>query len=34
MIYIRDDIPSKCLEKHKFPGYIEGIFVEIKFSES
>ena len=31
MIYIRDDIPSKCLEKHKFPGDIEGIFVELNF---
>ena len=29
MIYIRDDIPSKLLDKHVFPYDIEGLFVEL-----
>ena len=29
LIYVRDDIPCKQLNKHTFPGDIEGIFVEI-----
>ena len=28
MIYIRENIPSKLLEKHNFSGDIEGLFVE------
>ena len=44
MIYIREDIPSKILEKHAFPdvpfdnndnlGPIEGIFIELNFRKS
>ena len=44
MIYVRQDIPSKALEKHEFPdvsfdhadnlGPIEGIFLEINFKKS
>ena len=29
IIYVREDIPSKQLKKHCFPGDIEGIFVEL-----
>ena len=29
LIYVRDDIPSKQLERHNFPNDIEGIFIEI-----
>ena len=31
MIYIRDNIPSKLLEKHKFHDDMEGLFVELNF---
>ena len=31
MIYIRENIPSKLLEKHKFHDDIEGLFVELNF---
>ena len=31
IIYIREDIPSKVLQKHNFTKNIEGIFVEINF---
>ena len=44
MIYVREDIPSKILEKHQFPGVafdhndslgpIEGIFLEINLKKS
>ena len=44
MIYVREDIPSKILEKHRFPdvifdhtdnlGPIEGIFIEINLKKS
>ena len=44
MIYVREDIPSKVLEKHEFPdaifyhddnlGPIEGIFLEINLKKS
>ena len=30
-IYIREDIPSKRLDKHVFPCYVEGPFVEHNF---
>ena len=33
MIYIRDNIPGKLLEKHNFSDDIEGL-CRIKFSES
>ena len=29
MIFIREDIPSKILNKHNFPDDIEGLFIEI-----
>ena len=29
LIYVREDIPCKQLTKHKLPGDIEGIFIEI-----
>ena len=31
MIYIRENFPSKLLEKHNFSGDIEGLFVELNF---
>ena len=31
MIYVREDIPSKKLEKHNFSHDVEGIFVELNF---
>ena len=31
MIYIRDNIPSKLSEKHKFHDDMEGLFVELNF---
>ena len=34
LIYVRSDIPCKELDKHEFPGNIEGIFVELNFRKS
>ena len=34
MIFIRDDIPSRVLEKHVFPDDIEGLFSELKFRKT
>ena len=34
MIYVREDIPSKKLNKHTFPEDIEGIFLELNFKKS
>ena len=31
IIYVREDIPSKTLEKHKLSQDIEGIFTELNF---
>ena len=31
MIYIREDIPSKQIDKHVFPDDMEGLFVELNF---
>ena len=31
IIYVREDIPSKILEKHKLPQDVEGVFVELNF---
>ena len=31
MIYVREHIPSKILEKHELPHDIEGIFIELNF---
>ena len=34
MIYVRDDIPSKLLNKHTFTEAIEGLFVEINLRKT
>ena len=31
IIYVKEDIPSKILEKHKLPHDIEGILIELNF---
>ena len=31
MVYIREDIPSKLLDKHVFPYDMEGLFIELNF---
>ena len=31
IVYVREDIPSKILEKHKLPQDVEGMFVELNF---
>ena len=31
IIYVREDITSKMLTKHKFPDGIEALFIEINF---
>ena len=31
IIYVREDIPTKTLEKHKLSQDVEGILVELKF---
>ena len=31
IIYVREDIPSKILEKHKLPQVVEGMFLELNF---
>ena len=31
IIYVREDIPSKILEKHKLPQDVEGMIVELNF---
>ena len=31
IIYVREDIPSKILEKHKLPQDVESMFVELNF---
>ena len=33
IICVREDIPSKTLEKHKLPQDIEGIFTELNFQK-
>ena len=33
MIYAREDIPSKILEKFKLPPDIEGMIIELSFSK-
>ena len=32
--YVREDIPSKCLSKHNFTEYVEGLFVEINLRKT
>ena len=34
LIYIREDIPSKKLNRHNFPSDIEGMFLEINLRKS
>ena len=34
IIYVRGDIPSKLLERHKLPHDIEGVFIELNFKKS
>ena len=34
MIFVREDIPSKVLNKHKFDGNLEGLFVEINLRKT
>ena len=34
LIYIRENIPSKLLTKHKLPYDFEGIFIELNFRKS
>ena len=31
LIFIREDIPSKLLNKHSFPEGIEGLSIEVNF---
>ena len=31
IVYIRQHIPSKMIEKHVFPHYMEDLFVELSF---
>ena len=31
VVYVREDITSKMLTKHKFPDGIEALFIEINF---
>ena len=34
IIYVREDIPSKILERHKLPQDVEGMFVKLKCRKS
>ena len=34
MVYVREDIPSKLLNKHNFIEYVEGMFVEINLRKT
>ena len=34
IIYLREDIPIKILEKQKLPQDVEGIFVELNFRKN
>ena len=34
LIYVREDIPCRLLDKHIFPDDIEGIFIELNFRKS
>ena len=34
IIYVREDIPSKILEKNKLPQDVEGMFVELNFRKA
>ena len=34
LIYVREDVPSKLLNKHNFTKYVEGLFVEINLRKT
>ena len=34
MIFVREDIPCKILNRHKFPDDIEGLFIEINLRKT
>ena len=34
LIYVREDIPSKLLKKHKFTEHVEGLFIEINLRKT
>ena len=34
LIYVREDIPSRCLIKHNFTEYVEGLFIEINLRKT
>ena len=34
IICVREDIPSKILEKNKLPQDVEGMFVELNFKKA
>ena len=34
LIYVREDIPSKLLNKHAFPNDIEGLFIEVNLRKT
>ena len=34
MVYVREDIPSKTVNKHNFKKYIEGIFIEFNLRKT
>ena len=34
LIYIREDLPSKLVNKHMFPDDIEGLFIEVNLRKS
>ena len=34
LVYVREDIPSKLLNKHNFTKYVEGLFVEINLRKT
>ena len=34
LIYVREDIPCKLLDRHQLPDDIEGLFVELNFRKS
>ena len=34
LIYVREDIPSKLLNKYAFPNDIEGLFIEVNLRKT
>ena len=33
IVYVRDDVPSKQLTKHKLPHDIQGLFIEVNLTK-